>query len=148
VGLLVRDASPAALNSIQLSNRSAHIKYASIDFDKSFGEFFEKNSVAAVAGGHQALDASLATAMLVNAVTGNPINENGPLSFSIPYILLSSIDDFEKFYSIVGDDSTPLFTDEQARSMLLKQYNPSLTSEDYQQIIDNYTIDNLNKIFE
>ena len=148
VSTMVWDAVPTALKSLAASNRSEHIKFASIDFDMRIGEYFEKNHIAVVAGGHLPLDASIATAMLINTVMGDPIQGNSPLSFSIDYIMLRSFEDFKKFYNTVGDDKTPLFSEEQARSMLLKRYNPSLTAQDYQEIIDNYTIDALSGFFD
>jgi len=148
VATLVWDAAPAVLDGLAASNRPDHIKLASIDFDMRFGEYFEKNQIAVVAGGHIPLDASIATAMLINAIMGEPIEGNSPLSFSFDYIMLRSFEDFKNFYDMIGDDETPLFTEDQARSMLLKRYNPGLTAQDYQEIIDNYKIDTLNIFFE
>ena len=138
---------PDAVDSILASNRCNQIKLASIDSDMITENHFDKNCIAVVADGHIALDASIATAMLVNAVTGHPIQEDGPLSFSVDYIFMRSGEDF-KALSMYGGEKTPFFSEEQARSLLLKQYNPSITAEDYQKIIDNYTIEKMHRIFE
>jgi len=149
VAALVRgNAESAVMDSILSSGRHDHIRFASIDFNQDTEKYFNQNCIAVVAGGHIPLDASIAAAMLVNAVTGYPINDNGPLTFTIDYLMLSSREEFETYYAIVGDDRSPLFSEEIIRSMLLKEHNPQLIAEEYQRIIDNYTIENLHKIFE
>jgi len=143
VGALNTNSSRCIIDAIEASDRFGQIKFASIDIDGLTEEDFEKGVVIVAAGGHKEFDCVLAAGILVNALNGTPISEDGPAEVTVEYLMFHTAQDLRKYNQAFNDNGGILFSEEAARQMLLRKYNDKITQTDYEKIVNTYTLDNL-----
>ena len=125
----------SVLDVLSQNNQVRQVKFTSIDMNIQMAQYFDEGIIPIVAGGHGALDAVVATSLLVNAVTGYPVSENEKVSLTIRYYMLQNSEDVRR---ICAYDNAPLFSEEDIQNQLLKKNRPTLSLVDYQEIIDLY----------
>ena len=140
VGTFVRNSSEAALNAIMEHSDSANVRYAAVDFERGLDLFFDRGMVSVAAGGHAPLDASLAAALLVNALMGTPLGDGGPATLRIDPIMVYSGDELRKYYDVV-EDGAALFSPEAARNKLFKWASPEVDVDSLNELIRDYGVD-------
>lgn len=110
-----------------------------IDFDFTMGEYLENGSFHVAYGGQQQIDPLLSTVILVNAVIGTPITEEGPFILVTNYLELTSKEDADNFLSyFLGDDA--VFTAEEIKNSMIKHYDDSLDVAAFEQIVADFSV--------
>ena len=86
------------------------------------------------------MDASLAAALLVNALMGTPLGDGVPATLRIDPIMVYSGDELRRYYDVV-EDGAALFSPEAARSKLFKWASPGVDADSLNELINAYGID-------
>ena len=149
--ILVSQASSGIAESIMniLRDPSANTngtKLATFDTFEGMSEGFENGLLSCVAGGIYP-DALLSFMALYNAVTGYPLVEDGMVELMLPYMLISDADSLTYYESTMNDPEYRIFTEDQIRN-LAAVYNPELTIDDFNAIIDNWSLDYVRSLAE
>lgn len=114
--------------------------YVSIDYDPSMAPYFDDGAILGVAGGNAGLISAFSSALLVNAVTGHPVSDE-PVWLTVPYRMFFTAEDFRE--NMARDTTTPVFSPDSARRLLLKAHTPSLSLGDYESIMEAFQRDEL-----
>ena len=141
--LLAGTYCPAALPTIEKALQdhklAGKIKVGRIDFDFTMGDYLADGSFNVAYGGQQQIDPQLSTVILVNAVIGTPIVEDGPFILITNYLELTSKEEADQFLTyFLGD--TPVFTSEEIKNNLIKFYNPSINEDTFKKTVEDFSV--------
>lgn len=143
LGGIVRVASTAAgdvnaiCSALEESGRGGEVKFVSIDSDVGTEEYFDKGILTATLGNENSIDSFVATALLVNAVQGNRLNQE-PVDICIPAITLTSGEDLRMDTEYVIGEAG-LYPQEYIQQHFLKSCNPDVTLESVMEEINQYS---------
>lgn len=110
-----------------------------IDFDFTMGEYLDAGSFHVSYGGQQQIDPLLSTVILVNAVMGTPIVEDGPFILITNYLELTSSEEAQEYLDyFLGD--TAVFTTEEIQNMMLKSNDDTINEDTFKEIVENFSV--------
>ncbi len=126
---------PGVIQSLQNLGLTEKVKVSCIDFNENQTEYFEKNSVNGVIGGHFTGGAWLAV-LAVNKLQGTPLVDE-PVSIKDEFIVLQSADDAKNYDAHLYQE-LPYTAEEYAQ--MSKKINEAFTYEDLLEIVGSYSI--------
>ncbi|MFV0411880.1 MAG: sugar ABC transporter substrate-binding protein [Oscillospiraceae bacterium] len=133
-----------ALAALDKHNLRGIIKIAVIDFIDAdqMKDFLDDGTIFAIAGGHY-VDPVFTSALLINAVEGNPLSTTNE-QIDLKFIDFKSFADAENYYKYVENDNDGIYayTDEELGQMI-KSINPDLTLEDLRTMAANYSVEDV-----
>ena len=103
-------------------------------------EGFADGHLVGITGGHS-VDALFTFMMVYNAVTGTPLAEE-PQQLYNNYIFVTSAEDCENYEKYIDNPDNWVYSAEEIRSMA-KVYNPDFSLEELQEIMSNYTLEDV-----
>ena len=115
VGSHVRGSAQAAIRAITDSPGAGDIRFVTIDISEITPEDFDSGVVLAAMGAVGPLDSSIATAILVNAITGVPLDPDGPSVFAIDYLAFHSSTELLKYNQFFDERQEVLFSEDEVR---------------------------------
>lgn len=129
---------PGVIQSLQNLGMTDKVKVSCIDFNENQTEYFEKNSVSGVIGGHFTGGAWLAV-LAINKLQGTPLVEEA-VSIKDEFLVLQSVDDAKNYDTHLYDE-LPYTSDEYAQ--MSKKINEAFTYDDLLEIIAAYSIEDV-----
>lgn len=129
---------PGVIQSLQNLGMTDKVKVSCIDFNENQTEYFEKNSVSGVIGGHFTGGAWLAV-LAVNKLQGTPLVD-GPVSIKDEFLVLQTVDDAKNYDAHLYEE-LPYTADEYAQ--MSKKINEAFTYEDLLEIVASYSIEDV-----
>lgn len=129
----VGDAIMSALNGS--GREPGSIKVAAFDTFDGNQEAFEQGWLSVSCGGYTT-ECLVAFLALVNRVQGNVI-QDGVFEMTLSPLLITSAEDMEIFSQYVDNPDVQLYSDELIQSLV----GPDVTVEDYQAVLDDWSID-------
>lgn len=113
------------------------VKFVSIDTEGGEAPYFESGTLTATLGNANSIDSFISTAILVNAVQGNRLNDE-PVDICIPLPVITSADELEMESTyVIGEDG--LYPEEYIQQHFLASFNPDLTMDDILSELDMYS---------
>lgn len=113
-----------------------------IDFDFTMGEYLADGSFHVAYGGQQQIDPLLSTVILVNAVVGTPIAEEGPFILVTNYLELTSKEDADNFLDyFLGDEA--VYNADEIKARMIKFYDESINEDTFLGIVDEFSVANV-----
>ena len=136
------DYSQGLLSALESIGRAGDLPIYGIDIDPNVIEGIRSGTIAAAAGACGPYCAGIAGALLINYLDGYPIlDENGeaPMTNGIQAIFVDSenVDDYEEYWI-----NNQIFSAEDYQNLLYR-CNPDVTWQDYVDMIEGYTFDNM-----
>ncbi|MFR8317677.1 MAG: sugar ABC transporter substrate-binding protein [Catenibacillus sp.] len=128
----------AIATAIENAGKAGEVKYITVDTEDGSEAFFETGTITATLSDLLVMDSVLASSLLVNAILETPVAQETP-EIVLKYSLVENSEQLEQFYEYIACD-TPIYTDEEIKSLLLKTTNPNLTLEDLQEMADNFSV--------
>ncbi len=129
---------PGVIQSLQNLGMTEQVKVSCIDFNENQTEYFEKNSVNGVIGGHFTGGAWLAV-LAVNKLQGTPLVDE-PVSIKDEFIVLQSAEDAKNYDAHLYQE-LPYTADEYAQ--MSKKINEGFTYEDLLKVVGSYSIEDV-----
>jgi len=134
---------PCIESAKELAGISEELPIVGVDFDSTFGEYYENGTLLAAAGGHHA-DASLTLITLVNAIRGAYDPADYPLDIENNMMMVEGAEEFAEYckWCIGYDedfDNRQILNANDARGLCV-DYNPSTTIEDMMEFAKNNSI--------
>ena len=124
------------LTTIQAMRTTSRISLIAIDFsDKILADFQSGILKSAYGVSHFTLDPYYLAIVMINTLTGYPLEENST-SCCIPGILISSEEQAKELSPVLEDRSLLFFPDDYIQNSLFKWNNPDLNEALFQQIIN------------
>lgn len=126
----------AVISTLEGSGKEkGSIKLAAFDTFTGNQEAFEDGWLAASCGGYTS-ECLITFISLVNRVKGNVISDK-VFDLTLSPLLITSAEEMETFSKYVDNPEVQLYSDE----VILSLVGPDVTAEDYQAILDNWTIE-------
>ncbi|MDE7287323.1 MAG: substrate-binding domain-containing protein [Lachnospiraceae bacterium] len=129
---------PGVIQSLQNLGMTDKVKVSCIDFNENQTEYFEKNSVSGVIGGHFTGGAWLAV-LAINKLQGTPLIEEA-VSIKDEFLVLQSADDAKNYDAHLYDE-LPYTAEEYAQ--MSKKINEAFTYDDLLKIVGAYSIEDV-----
>lgn len=130
----------AIISTLEGSTREkGSIKVAAFDTFDGNQKAFDDGWLTASCGGYTT-ECLVAFLSLVNRVKGNVISDS-VVQYSLAPLLITSAEEMEIFSSYVDNPDVQLYSDEVIKSLV----GPDVTAEDYQAILDDWSIDFVKK---
>lgn len=152
LGTYVVGGVEAMCTAVLNANKQDTVKIATCDFYGSQQEYWDSGLIIVGRGGQQAIDNMMCMAMVVNAVSGHPINDDGsPVYITCANVYAYSGEELKEWYTYVEskEEVKYAFTDDELKDMLLKQYNPQIDGDSFSNVALSWGFDffrNKNKI--
>ena len=128
------------LNTLRSIDPEAKVPLATFDTFEGMEEGFADGHLVGITGGHS-VDALFTFMMVYNAVTGTPLAEE-PQQLYNNYIFVTSAEDCENYEKYIDNPDNWVYSAEDIRSMA-KVYNPDFSLEELQEIMSNYTLEDV-----
>ena len=129
---------PGVIQSLQNLGLAGKVKVSCIDFNENQTEYFQKELVSGIVGGHFTGAAWLGV-LAINQLQGTPLVEE-PVSIKDEFLVLQSADDCENYNKYLYEE-LPYTADEYAQ--MSQKINPDFTYDDLMNIISTYSIDDV-----
>jgi len=130
------------IQALQSLGKSGKIKLAMVDFIDGIAEQIDNGTVTCAIGG-QYPNILFTTMMLVNQLSGDPLNGGDKVLAKMHNLVLKSSEDCEAYFKYCeGEDGALAYNEEEIRA-LSKQFNPDLTYEKFQEICDSYGMEDV-----
>lgn len=127
----------AVMSTLNGSGREkGSIKTALFDTFVGNEEAFADGWLASSCGGYTT-ECLVALLALINQVKGNDVNHGKVVELKLSPLLITSAEEMEIFSTYVDDPQVQLYSDETILSLV----GPDVTAEDYQALLDGWTID-------
>ena len=148
LGGIIRVASTASgdvsaiCTTLKESGKAGQVKFITqgVD-DESASAYLDDGTISATMGNNMSLDSFIATAILVNAVTGNRISDK-PVDICIPYPVVSTAEELTNDTKCSCSEDG-IYPAEYIQQHFLKAYNSALTLDDIQKEIDSYDVNTI-----
>lgn len=128
----------AVITALESSDREpGSVKVASFDTFEGNQEAFDEGWLAVSCGGYTT-ECLISFLSLVNRVAGNEMSDvDGVAEMTLAPLLITSSEDMETFSTYVDNPEVQLYSDDLIKSLV----GPGVTKEDYQAVLDNWSID-------
>lgn len=130
-----------ALAALDKHNKRGEIKLAVIDFIDAdlMREYLEDGTLFRIAGGHY-VDPIFTSAMIINAIEGNPLSDTNE-QIDLKFIDFKSYEDAVNYYKYVENEEESIYayTPEELGQMI-RSINPDFTLEDLRTMADAYSV--------
>lgn len=124
------------MQTIDTCGKSDQVKVGTFDIPENADVFFSEGIYKFAAGG-QFADAELCVAVILNQLTGTPL-QDGPIYAAAPFIELLSADDYADYLTCIAGDIPPYNADEIRQ--LIKSINPDASADDIVTYSENYSL--------
>lgn len=136
------DYSQGLLSALESAGLAGEMPIYGTDIDPNVIQGIRDGTIAAANGACGPYCAGIAGALLVNYLDGHPIlDENGeaPMTNGLKAVTVTSenVDDYEEYWI-----NNQIFSPEDYQNLLYR-YNPEVTWQDYVDMIEGYTFDNM-----
>ncbi|MCI9151431.1 MAG: sugar ABC transporter substrate-binding protein [Lachnospiraceae bacterium] len=115
--------------------KAGTIKFITVDTEEGCDAYLEDGTITATLNDLLVQDSIVAAAMLVNAITGTPLDGN---EVAIEYSRIGKAEELSLYYEYIACD-TPVFNTEEIRSTLLRAYNPEVTIDEISSMANTLT---------
>jgi len=127
--------------ALERNNRIGQVRVGSCDTFDGMMDGFEVDTLDVTAGGFYS-DGVFNFMWNYNSVVGTPISDTNTTTLIMPVMFINSAEECELYERYVDTPDYDLFTFEDIQQ-LLKSENPDLTIEKYQEIMDEFTLENI-----
>lgn len=131
----------AMCSAVVNAGKQDRIKIATCDFYMSQQEYWDSGLIVCGRGGQQVIDNMLCMALVINAVKGTPIDNDGkPVYVTCANVYAQNGDELREWYTYVENKNEVLyaFTDEELKTLLIKEFNPEISSESFQAVASSW----------
>lgn len=132
-------AGTAVAKAIEDSGKD--IKFATCNTEEGIDAYFDKGIATNINSYSVGFDVGMATVLLVNSVIGTPLVEDGKPSLHTTIFNFASSQDLTNYTKFI-EGGVAIYTPTEAKD-LLKFYNPDVTIESLQEMLDNFSLDDL-----
>lgn len=129
----------STINVLEKYDKIGDVQIACTGFVTGAMDYIDKDAFAVVVEGFS-LDPLFSVVLLANAVQGTPLSD-GPIEICYPCMTLVTKEDFDGYYTYVEGEKYP-FTHDELRQMS-KLINPDFTLEQFQEIINNISVEDV-----
>lgn len=132
------------IQPIMAANKVGEVKLGTVDIGDGAMEALENDYVHVLLGGH-AIDAVYSMINTYNFLTGTPLTD-GPGNYLLNFMVIDSAETYADYLKYVGldyeaGDIFP-YTLEELKPVL-KYYTPDATAEDFQALIDQWSVEDV-----
>jgi ribose transport system substrate-binding protein len=130
------------IQALQSLGKAGEIKLAMVDFIDGIADQIDNGTVTCAIGG-QYPNILFTTMMLVNQLSGNPLNGEDKVLAKMHNLVLKSSADCEAYFKYCeGEDGALAYNEDEIRA-LCKYFNPDLTYEKFQEVCDSYGMEDV-----
>lgn len=130
------------MSAIDTLGMNGKLKVFMVDFFEGMETYLEDGTICGATGG-QYPDATFLMILLVNALNGdNLAGEGGTATLELPYLVITSADQLTQYVELCESGDGYSYNLEECQE-LIKKFNPDVTLEKVQEVMDAFSIDDI-----